>query len=83
MGFRLRRLTAKAEVYRRASREWHERRVAEHASMNDASLAATARYCLAQMTPADWAPGEPVYDATMWHVIVPELIRRLEAGDGS
>lgn len=54
---------------------------ARFAQMSDESLVATAGYYMRQMTPVDYAPGEPVYDATMWHVILPELLRRV-AGKG-
>lgn len=56
---------------------WHKERVAVFQSLDNANLAATARLYMAHMSPLPFAPGEPVYDATMWHVILPELIRRI------
>lgn len=75
-------LTPEAAVRLQETEEWHRRRKGEYAAMSDDSLVASARYCLAQMTPTNWAPGEPVYDATMWHVILPELMRRVEQRGG-
>lgn len=47
------------------------------ASLDDENLVATAKLYMANMTPLRFAPGEPVYDATMWHIILPELMRRV------
>jgi hypothetical protein len=49
------------------------------ASMTDESLVASAKFWMAHCaTPKKYVPDEPIYDATMWHFILPELIRRLE-----
>ena len=49
------------------------------ASMDDASLAASAKFWMAHcVAPKSIAPEEPIYDSTFWHAIVPELIKRLE-----
>lgn len=49
------------------------------ASMDDASLAASAKFWMAHcVAPKSIAPEEPIYDSTMWHAILPEMIRRLE-----
>ena len=47
------------------------------ANMTDETLVASAEYYLSQMEPVRWAPGVPVYDATMAHFILPELMRRV------
>jgi hypothetical protein len=56
-----------------------EEKRALFANMTDETLVTTSKFYAAQMRPVNFAPGEPVYDATMWHVIVPELIRRVKA----
>lgn len=65
---------------------FHQERAEDHrarfAQMTDESLVATAGFYLRQMTPVDYAPGEPIYDATMWHVILPELMRRVGGKGG-
>jgi hypothetical protein len=76
------KLSPEAEARAAEYRNWHTERVAMIAQMTDANLAVTARYCMAQMQPVQFAPGEPVYDATMWHVYLPEMLRRLERADG-
>lgn len=49
------------------------------ASMDDASLVASAKFWMAHCSaPKQIAPEEPIYDSTFWHAIAPELIRRLE-----
>ena len=55
------------------------RRQAEYANLNDESLVATAKYCMSQcQEPQRWGRGECVYNATVWHLLMPEIIRRLE-----
>jgi hypothetical protein len=71
------KLTPEAEKKASEYREWAVERRAEFANMTDASLIASAKLYMANMTPLAFAPGEPVYDATMWHVILPELMRRV------
>lgn len=58
-------------------REWEEKRKAEFANLSDENLISSAKLYMAHMTPMRFAPGEPVYDATMWHIILPELMRRI------
>ncbi len=72
-------LTPEARIKARETLRWQQDKVRQFFSMSDASLVANAKFYARQMSPVAFAPGEPVYDATMWHVIVPELIRRLEA----
>ena len=58
--------------------EEHGRRVV-FANLDDGDLAASARFWLQYCeAPRRNPPGDPVYDSTFWHIIVPELIRRLE-----
>lgn len=57
---------------------WAAQKRTEFANLTDESLVASAKLYMANMTPMQFAPGEPVYDATMWHIILPELVRRLQ-----
>ncbi|WPE19940.1 hypothetical protein [Shinella zoogloeoides] len=72
------RLRPEAQERAEAAAEWLRESQDQFVRMSNASLVATAKFYARQMEPIRFAPGEPVYDATMWHVIVPELIRRLE-----
>lgn len=71
-------LTPEARARAEETLQWQREKSAQFAGMSDDSLVANAKFYARQMSPVRFAPGEPVYDATMWHVIVPELIRRLE-----
>lgn len=71
------RLTPEAQVRHVESREWAVRRRIEFANLSDENLVASAKLYMANMQPRDYAPGEPVYDATMWHIVLPELMRRV------
>ncbi len=64
------RIAARDEMYRSQR--------ARYGAMSDETLVASTRYCMGQMVDPRWSPGEPVYDAVLWHVILPELLRRLE-----
>lgn len=49
-------------------------------SLSHDSLIASAKYWMQHCEPPKrFKPDEPIYDATFWHVILPELIRRLES----
>lgn len=59
-------------------------RVAEHhqrvvfANLSNSDLAASAKFFMAHCgSPKRFVPDEPIYDATFWYVIVPEILRRL------
>jgi hypothetical protein len=55
-----------------------DRKKAVFANMSDGDLASSAKFWMQHcVAPKRFSPGEPVYDATMWHVILPELIRRI------
>lgn len=48
------------------------------ANMGDANLAASAQFWMQHCdAPKRIEPGQPVYDSTFWHAIIPEMIRRL------
>lgn len=50
------------------------------ANLNNDDLVASARFWLAHCkAPREVEPNSPIYDATFWHVIVPELLRRVGA----
>lgn len=61
--------------------ENHERVIAkklEYANMSNDTLANTTEYFLTQMKePRKWLIGDCVYDATFYHIILPELLRRI------
>ena len=71
------KLTPEAQARVAESQAWAEQRKAEFANLSDDNLVASAKLYMANMEPARFAPGEPVYDATMWHIILPELMRRV------
>lgn len=53
---------------------------ATFANLSDADLAASAQFWMQHCSrPKRFPAGEPVYDSTFWHVIVPEMLRRLRA----
>lgn len=56
-----------------------EEREAVFANLPDEDLAASAQFWLSQCDlPHKYERGSLVYDATLLHIIVPELIRRLK-----
>ena len=71
------KFTPEAQARIAAHREWEQKKRGEMAALNDESLVATAKLYMANMRPMGFAPGEPVYDATMWHIILPELLKRI------
>lgn len=81
MSFDLTRLlTPEARERIEQSRERAAEKRIEFANMTDESLVASAKFYMGNMQqPRLFAPGEPVYDATMWHIILPELLRRIAA----
>lgn len=46
-------------------------------AMPDAELAETVQRYLHHCQRIDWPRGSPVYDAVMWHNLIPEMIKRL------
>jgi hypothetical protein len=79
------KLTPEAQTRVAERRAWHEERKAVAANLDNQNLVLMAKMCMANMRPIDFPPGDPVYDATMWHVVLPELLRRVselpEEGD--
>lgn len=50
-------------------------------NLTDKNLVASARYYLSQMKePWKYEFTTPTYDATFYHLIIPELLRRIEHG---
>jgi len=66
---------AKARV--EALKKAHEADVAKFSALPDAALAEEAAKCLRNCSPCRFSRGEPVYDAIMEYVIIPEMISRL------
>ncbi len=74
----LKSLSPEARERFKATQEWYVRDVAEATQFTDAELVRKVRYYMANSAQAQkWAPGEVVYDAALWHVLVPELLKRL------
>jgi hypothetical protein len=52
------------------------------ATLSNADLAISAQFWMQHCrAPKHVEPGIPVYDSTFWHIIVPEMIRRLQPTD--
>jgi hypothetical protein len=59
--------------------EFYEGRLIAFRNMKTTNLLSTAKYYMTQMKdPYKYKPGEPVYDSVFWHLIIPEMMRRLE-----
>lgn len=71
------KLTPEAQKRVEDLRNYQDAKKAHFASLTDENLVASAKLYMANMSPLHFAPGEPIYDATMWHVILPELLRRV------
>ncbi|MDE2426314.1 MAG: hypothetical protein KGO96_10460 [Elusimicrobia bacterium] len=73
------------EVQKRlqAARQAHEDQRVVFANLSDDDLAASAEFWMQHcVQPRQVEPGRPVYDSTFWHIIAPEIIRRLrDRGD--
>lgn len=68
-----------SELYIQARADEAARR-AVFANLDNADLVASARFWMQHcQAPLRFNPTEPVYDATFWHVILPELLRRLSS----
>jgi cell wall assembly regulator SMI1 len=65
------------EALAKARRQEQSYKVA-FANMTDENLVASAKFWMQHCNaPSAVKPDEPVYDATFWHVIIPEMLRRL------
>lgn len=71
------KLTPEAQARAQQYEDWSSRKRGEMRALSDENLVATAKFYMSHMAPMQFAPGEPVYDATMWHVILPELMARI------
>jgi len=64
----------------------HAERVEEFRALSDGELARTAEYYMKNTAGGrlgvEFEKGEPVYDATMVDVVIPELIARIRARSG-
>ena len=59
--------------------EYYEARLLEFRNLTEKNLITTLKYYMTQMEyPYKYKPNVPVYDAVFWHIILPELIRRLK-----
>lgn len=71
------KLTPEAQARAAENKAFFDERKIVFANLSNDSLVSTAKLYMSNMEPRNYAPGEPVYDATMWHIILPELLRRL------
>lgn len=61
-----------------AARTAQDNYKAVFANLSDGDLVASAKFWMQHCEqPKRFVPGEPVYDSTFFHAIVPELLRRL------
>ena len=52
------------------------------AALSNKDLKANTEYWMANCDqPKRFPKGEPVYDSTFWHIIVPELLKRLDKNE--
>lgn len=77
MSFKI-NLTPEARKRSREYLENLEQQRAETCNLSDANLATSLELCAKMCGPVKFAPGEPVYDARLFHVILPEIARRLK-----
>jgi hypothetical protein len=62
----------------------YAKRNAMFATLGNADLATSAQFWMHHCrAPKRVERGIPVYDSTFWHIIIPEMIRRLHAADPS
>ncbi|HUX80269.1 MAG TPA: hypothetical protein VMW10_11100 [Alphaproteobacteria bacterium] len=72
-------LTPKRQEEIAAGNEFYAERLEMFKALDTKNLITSTKYYVSQMdTPRKYKPGVPVYDATFWHIILPELLRRLE-----
>lgn len=63
-----------------AAREAEQHQRVVFANLSDGDLAASARFWMQHCeAPRRHEPDAPVYDSTFWHVILPELLRRVDS----
>ena len=56
-----------------------EKRKAEYANLTNENFISTAKFSMGQCRePGRWGKGECVYNATVWHLLIPEAFRRIE-----
>lgn len=73
-----------AEIHEKMEqvRQYTSDRRAEFACLSDQDLALSAKFWIQHcQRPKELDPEDPVYDSTFWHIIVPEMIYRLEQKD--
>lgn len=75
------KLTPEAQARHAEYLAWFEESKANFANLSDENLIASTKLYMQNMQPIKFAPGEPVYEATMWHVILPELMRRVRGNE--
>lgn len=72
------KLSPEAEAHLQACRELEMNARSTFAAMTDSNLVSSAKYWMQHcVAPERIEPDRPVYDSTFWHIIVPELLKRL------
>ena len=62
----------KADIY-------YARKAHNIGKLSNENLISTVKYYLTQMeAPLKYDPSAPVYESTFFHIIIPELLKRLE-----
>lgn len=77
-------LNLPAEIHEKMEkvRQYTSDRRAEFACLSDQDLALSAKFWMQHCSrPRELDPAAPVYDSVVWHIIVPEMIKRLEQKD--
>lgn len=58
---------------------YYDRRCEEIKSLSNKNLITTAKYYLTQMeAPSKYSPTTPVYDSVFYHILLPEILERLQ-----
>ncbi len=67
-------LQARVEQHAR----WHAEDRKKTRELSDEELVAVVNRTLPHVQPPDFMAGSPVYDANLWHTLIPEMLRRLQ-----
>ena len=72
-------LSEEARLQMAEQDEYFRNRLIEFRNLSVENLITTAKYYLTQMeAPSKYNSNAPVYDAVFYHLIIPELFRRLD-----
>lgn len=72
-------MTKEAQIRHAEANSYYEKELVKFRNLSDKNLVSSAKYYLTQMKePWKHEFSKPTYDAVFWHLIVPELFRRIE-----